>query len=154
MVHTTLQSSQNLHLNSCPVVAPRLVFRRRINCCQVSVIRRWQLASRRRLLQSECWSVSCNRSIEMEITGRKIRTPSRKAVTNHVFNWQYGVQLITDRPVRILSWTSGENCSVTRFVHYIEEEIKSRLKSGNACYHSVQNLLSSRLLSKNTQINP
>ena len=31
----------------------------------------------------------------------------------------------------------------------IAEEIKSRLKSGNACYHSVQNLLSSRLLSKN-----
>jgi len=30
----------------------------------------------------------------------------------------------------------------------IAEEIKSRLKSGNACYHSVQNLLSSRLLSK------
>jgi len=29
----------------------------------------------------------------------------------------------------------------------IAEEIKSRLKSGNACYHSVQNLLSSRLLS-------
>ena len=29
------------------------------------------------------------------------------------------------------------------------EEIKSRLRSGNACYHSVQNLLSSRLLSKN-----
>ena len=28
------------------------------------------------------------------------------------------------------------------------EEIKSRLRSGNACYHSVQNLLSSRLLSK------
>jgi len=30
----------------------------------------------------------------------------------------------------------------------IAEEIKSRLMSGNACYHSVQNLLSSRLLSK------
>ena len=29
----------------------------------------------------------------------------------------------------------------------IREEIKSRLRSGNACYHSVQNLLSSRLLS-------
>jgi hypothetical protein len=29
----------------------------------------------------------------------------------------------------------------------IQEEIKSRLNSGNACYHSVQNLLSSRLLS-------
>jgi len=31
----------------------------------------------------------------------------------------------------------------------IAEEIKSRSKSGNACYHSVQNLLSPRLLSKN-----
>ena len=30
----------------------------------------------------------------------------------------------------------------------IQEEIKSRLKVGNACYYSVQNLLSSRLLSK------
>ena len=32
------------------------------------------------------------------------------------------------------------------------EEIKSRLNSGNACYHSVQNLLSFRLLSKNLKI--
>jgi hypothetical protein len=29
-----------------------------------------------------------------------------------------------------------------------QEEIKGRLKSGNACYHSVQNLLSSSLLTK------
>jgi hypothetical protein len=34
----------------------------------------------------------------------------------------------------------------------IQEEIKSRLKSGNACYHSVQNLLSSSLLSKDLKI--
>jgi hypothetical protein len=34
----------------------------------------------------------------------------------------------------------------------IQEEIKRRLNSGNACYHSVQNLLSSRLLSKNINI--
>ena len=34
----------------------------------------------------------------------------------------------------------------------IGEEIKSRLRSGNACYHLVQNLLSSRLLSKNLKI--
>jgi hypothetical protein len=34
----------------------------------------------------------------------------------------------------------------------IQEEIESRLKSGNACYHSVQNLLSSSLLSKNLKI--
>ena len=34
----------------------------------------------------------------------------------------------------------------------IAEEIKSRLRSGNAFYHSVQNLLSFRLLSKNLKI--
>jgi len=34
----------------------------------------------------------------------------------------------------------------------IAEEINSRLSSGNGCYHSVQNLLSSRLLSKNLKI--
>ena len=34
----------------------------------------------------------------------------------------------------------------------IQKEIKSRLKIGNACYHSVENLLSSSLLSKNLKI--
>ena len=34
----------------------------------------------------------------------------------------------------------------------IQEEIRNRLKSGNACYHSVQNLSSSSLLSKNLKV--
>jgi hypothetical protein len=34
----------------------------------------------------------------------------------------------------------------------IHEEIRCRLISGNACYHSVHNLLSSRLLSTNVKI--
>jgi len=34
----------------------------------------------------------------------------------------------------------------------IQEEIKSRLKLGSACYYSVQNLLSSILLSKTLKI--
>jgi len=34
----------------------------------------------------------------------------------------------------------------------IQEEIKSRLKSGNACCHSVQYLLSSNLLTKSIKI--
>jgi sorting nexin-29 len=34
----------------------------------------------------------------------------------------------------------------------IRDEIKNRLNSGNACYYSVQNLLSSRLISKNPKI--
>jgi hypothetical protein len=34
----------------------------------------------------------------------------------------------------------------------MNDEIKSRLNSGNACYHSVQILLSSRLLSRNVKV--
>ena len=34
----------------------------------------------------------------------------------------------------------------------IREEIKKRMRSGNACYHSVQNFLASRLLFKNLKI--
>jgi hypothetical protein len=34
----------------------------------------------------------------------------------------------------------------------IHEEIRSRLNLGNACYHAVQNLLSSHLLSRNVKI--
>jgi hypothetical protein len=34
----------------------------------------------------------------------------------------------------------------------MHEEIKRKLKSGNACYYSVQNLLYSSLLSKNVKI--
>jgi hypothetical protein len=36
--------------------------------------------------------------------------------------------------------------------NYIQGEIKSKLQSGNACCNSVQNILSSSLLSKNIQI--
>jgi hypothetical protein len=34
----------------------------------------------------------------------------------------------------------------------IQGEIRSRLKPGNACYHSMQNLLSASLLTKNLKI--
>jgi hypothetical protein len=34
----------------------------------------------------------------------------------------------------------------------IQDDIKRRLISGNACYHSVRNILSSRLLLKNLKI--
>jgi hypothetical protein len=42
------------------------------------------------------------------------------------------------------STSTDQNC--------IHEEIRSRLNSGNACYYAVQNLLSSRLLSRNVKI--
>jgi hypothetical protein len=44
----------------------------------------------------------------------------------------------------IITWFLNQNL--------IQEEIKRRLNSGNACYHSVQNLLSFRLLSKNVKV--
>jgi hypothetical protein len=52
---------------------------------------------------------------------------------------------------------SFENVAKFKFITLtnqdaIHDEIKSRLNSGNACYYSVQNLLSSRLISKNLKI--
>jgi hypothetical protein len=41
--------------------------------------------------------------------------------------------------------------TTVRNQNLIQEEIKRRLNSGNVCYHSVQKLLSSRLLSKNVK---
>jgi hypothetical protein len=42
--------------------------------------------------------------------------------------------------------------TTVRNQNLIQEEIKRRLVSGNACYHSVHNLLSSRPLSKNVKV--
>jgi hypothetical protein len=54
---------------------------------------------------------------------------------------------------------SSENVEKFRYLgktltdqNCMQEEIKSRLNSGNACYHSVQSLLSSRLLSRNLKV--
>jgi len=42
--------------------------------------------------------------------------------------------------------------TVLTYQNSIQEEIKCRLKSGNACCYSVQNLWSSSLISKNLKI--
>jgi hypothetical protein len=63
-----------------------------------------------------------------------------------------------NREIKIGNRSSG-NVSQFKYLgttvtiqNLIQEEIKRRLNSGNACYHLVQNLLSSRLLSKNVKV--
>jgi hypothetical protein len=63
-----------------------------------------------------------------------------------------------NRDIKIAN-RSFENVSQFKYLgtkvtnqNVIQEAIKRRLNSGNVCYHSVQNLLSSRLLSQNLTI--
>ena len=69
-----------------------------------------------------------------------------------------------EQPVGLSHTMKVDNSSIERVEEFkymgttltnqnsIQKGIKSRLKLGNACYHSVQNLLSSSLLSKNLKI--
>jgi hypothetical protein len=66
--------------------------------------------------------------------------------------------VVRNRDIKIANRSFG-NVSQFKYLgktaineNLIREEIKRRFNSGNACYHSVQNLLSSRLLSKNLKI--
>jgi hypothetical protein len=54
---------------------------------------------------------------------------------------------IANRPFKNVSHLKYLGTTVTN-QNLTQEEIKRRFNSGNACYHSVQNRLSSHLLSK------
>jgi hypothetical protein len=56
-----------------------------------------------------------------------------------------GCRVVNAADIRIFKDNSNKS-------KFDSEEIKRTLNSGNAFYHSVQNLLSSRLLSKNVKI--
>jgi hypothetical protein len=53
-------------------------------------------------------------------------------------------KLIMNKSAYLEATLTDQNCTY--------EEIRSRLNSGDACYHAVQNLLSSHLLSRNVKI--
>jgi hypothetical protein len=68
-------------------------------------------------------------------------------------NWS-GQRQSTNITNRSLQYVAKFTCLGTTLTHQncIHEEIKSRLNPGNACYRSVQSLLSSRLLSGKVKV--
>jgi hypothetical protein len=78
--------------------------------------------------KTKCVLMSCNQKI-----GQKHSIKIANRSFEDVAEFRYLGTTLTD-----------QNC--------MHEEIKSRLNSGNACYHSVQSLLSSRLLYRNLKV--
>jgi hypothetical protein len=95
---------------------------------------------------------------------QKFKTAANCTVTN-LLNCSFKYMLLSlhhnagqNRDIKIANRSFG-NVSQFKYLgttvtiqNLIQKEIKRRLNSGKAYYHSVQNLLSSRLLSKNLKI--
>ena len=65
----------------------------------------------------------------------------------HILNWWLNIKCIAYFVFCIVTFGNIPN-----ILNCIRVKLKSRLKSGNACYHSVQNRFSYILLSKNIKI--
>ena len=104
---------------------------------------------------------------DVNILGGSVHTVKEDALALVVATKEIGLEVNADKTKYVFmsrDQNAGrshsmktDNSSIERveeFKHQnsIQEEIKSRLKSGNACYHLVQNLLSSSLLSKKLKI--
>jgi len=109
---------------------------------------------------------------DVNILGGSVHTVKKNAETLVVANKETGLEVNADETkymVMSRDQNAGRNKDIydiligkssfgsvehfkylgTTLTHqnYIQDEIKSRLNSGNACYHSVQNILPSSLLS-------
>ena len=80
---------------------------------------------------------------DVNILGDSVYTVKENAEALVVPSKETGLEVNADKRVQTFGGTTLTN------QNSIQEEIKKRLKSGNACYHSVLNLLSSSLLTKN-----
>jgi hypothetical protein len=111
---------------------------------------------------------------DVNILGGSVHTIKKNAEALVVATKEIGLEVNTDKTkYMVITWDRNagrghgvkiDNSSIERVDKFkyleatltdqnsIQEEIKNRLKLGNACYHSVQNTLSSRLLSKNLKI--
>ena len=106
--------------------------------------------------------------------GGSAHTVNKNTEESALASEEIGIEVSTEKTKYMImsrDQHAGQNCSLKignksfdRLEHFrylgknltyqnsIHEEIKSRLNSGIASYHSVQNLLSSSLLSKNIKI--
>jgi hypothetical protein len=89
-----------------------------------------------------------SKEVGLEINVDKIRYMLLSCYQNAGQN--YSIKTGNRLFVNVLQFKYVETTVTNR--NLIQEEIKRRLNSGNVCYHSVQNLLFSRLLSKNIKI--
>jgi hypothetical protein len=110
----------------------------------------------------------------VNILGGSVHTVTENAEALVVATKEIGLEVNIDKTKYMFmsrDWNAGrghdvniDNISIERAVEFkylgatltdqnsVNEEIKSRLKLGNSCYNSVQNLLSSSLLSRNLKI--
>jgi len=111
---------------------------------------------------------------DINILGGNVHTTKENAEALVVASKEIGLEVIADKTKYVVTSrdqnagrshsmeidnTSFEGMEEFKYLgttltsqNSLQEEIKSRLNSGNACYHLVQNLLSSSLLSKNLKI--
>jgi ribosomal protein S2 len=92
--------------------------------------------------------IDASKKVDLEINVEK--TKCMVLSCNHNASQNRGIK-IANRLSANVSQFRYLGMTVTN-QNLIQEEIKRRLNFGNACHHSVQNLLSSCLLSKNIKI--
>jgi hypothetical protein len=92
--------------------------------------------------------IDASKEVGLEINVEKSKYMLLSCHQNEGQNWDIKITNSSFENVSQFKylWTTVTNQNL------IQEEIKRRFNSGNVCYHSVQNLLSSRLLSKNVKI--
>jgi hypothetical protein len=93
-------------------------------------------------------SIDASKEVGLEINVEKTKNMLVSRHQNVGQNWNIK---IANGSFEYVSQLKYLGTTVTN-QNLIQEEIKMRLNSGNACYHSVQTLLSSRLLSNNVKI--
>jgi hypothetical protein len=93
-------------------------------------------------------SVDINKVVRLEMNAKKTRY---MLLSRHKNAWQNRDNKIANRFFEYAAQFRYLGTAVTKR-NLIQAEIKWRLNLGNASYHSVNNILFSRLLSKNVKI--